>query len=106
MREKLGANAGRHQEKRGGGHGDEELHLMVKQAAVIQKADHGKSVAPARMPENLRERDIVQRKKHGKDKPEINRDAAKKRNRIDVHFARARLIHHSEAQRAGTESGQ
>ena len=99
VREKLRPNSGRHQEQRRGGHPDKKLHLMMEQAAIVQEADSRQKRGTGQDAENLGERNVVQRKQHGQDKPEVDRDAAQQGNRADVNFPRPRLIHHSESER-------
>ena len=97
--ENLSADARNEQDDRRGGHGSEQLDLMMEQAAVVQNADDGDKRRARVNADHLRQRGAVHRHEQRDQHAQINRQAAEQRHRLDVHFARARMIHHPDAQR-------
>ena len=53
LRKELRADAGRDQENRGDGHADEEFHLVMEQAAVVEEADDGEQRSSGEDAEDL-----------------------------------------------------
>ena len=98
-REKLRADAGRQQETCARGHANEELHLVVKHAAVVEQADGGEQRGAGKNARDLLLRRAAQRKNDGKDKAKIDGDAAEERNRFEVNFARPGAIDHAVVER-------
>ena len=98
LRKKLRADAGSDQENGGDRHADEEFDLMVEQAAVVKEADDGEQGGSGEDADDLLLGDAVAGEENREHEAEVNRGAAQERNRIDVDFPRAGLVHHAVAE--------
>jgi len=98
LREKLSADSGRQQKQRGDGHADEKLHLMVKQASVVEESDGGDQRRASENGRNLVLRHVAERKEDRENESEIDGDAAQQRNRLEMNLARPRMVHHAVTQ--------
>ena len=81
LRKKLRANAGSDQENRGKRHADEEFHLMMEQAAVVEEPDDSEQSGSGENAYNLLLGNAVAREQNRQHKSEIHGDAAEKRDR-------------------------
>src|SRR5579862_1239261 len=94
-REKLSVDSGRQEETRSGRHANEELHLVMQHAAVVEQADGRQKRRTGENARDLLLRRAAKGENHGDNESKINRDAAEKRDRLYVDFSRAWPIDHT-----------
>jgi len=99
-------NPGREKEQCRNGHRDEEFHLVMKESAIIQKSDEREQGRARENADNLARRRLTQRDQNGENKPAINCNAAEKRDRLQMNFPRAGLVHQADAQREMPHRGR
>ena len=91
-------NAERNEGRGGKRHGDEKLDLMMKQAAIIERAGCQKQCGPCQDAENLASGLAVQRKHDRNDCAPIDCDATQQRHGSLMQLASVRLINHSDVE--------
>ena len=72
---------------------------MMKQAAIVEQADAGEQCGAGENSDDLLVRYAAQGEQNGEHESEVDRDAAKQWNRIEMDFARAGTVHHTVVQR-------
>jgi hypothetical protein len=92
------ANSRCEEQPRGNWHGNKQLHLVVKQAAVIEEADERKQRRACKNADNLAGSRSVHGNQNSEDKTAVDGNAAEQRNRLEMNFARAWFVHKTYAK--------
>ena len=79
-------------------HADEEFHLVMKPAAIVQNSNRGDQRGAGENAFDLRARRAVEQKQDAKNHTGIHRQSAQQGNRLQMNFARTGKIHHANAQ--------
>jgi hypothetical protein len=97
--ENLCANSANQQYRGCQRHAHKQFDLMMEQSSVVKNADTRDERRADEDTHNLGARRSAEGKQHRDHHRGIHRQAAKKRNRREVNFARPRQIDHSHPQR-------
>ena len=100
--ENLGANSANQQDRRRQGHAQEEFDLVMEQPAIVEDADSRDQRPADENAHDLRARRSVESKEHRNHHGGVHRQAAKKRDWLEMNFAWPGQVDHSYAQRKCT----
>ena len=95
-------NAGHRQDAGRDGHADEKLDLVMQPAAVVQDAGDGEQSSTRENGKDFGAKVTADREDDCKKESEVNGQAPKQRDWLQVDFARARMVHHADVKSQAT----